>query len=539
MFILILLGSIVLASLFVAKLTRLTTAFSLFLTSILFSFFLHELILRQETFSLLQGTLSLLLFSLGLRSQGFRLTRRLVIFASYLFFSLVASILITLILLPDKSQALILGLLFAFPSLAILGLLDNEPRSSAESREVSSRYLLVAILSAVAATVAEALVSYPHLSLELATRQIIEGGIRLVLMLFLTYLLARLTRLTFETRIADHSLTIRVIAGFLLFLGVGSYLSLPLPLLAFFGGVALSEYSAASSWLRPFTHSQALLSTTTFAAAGLIFNRSLFFHQLLPILAVSLSLFVVKSLLAILTLARLKYEVRSSISSAITLSMVGEFGWLATQAAESRIPLTIVDFSGNVWLVLLFLTFVALNSHERLLRILLKGRLPASVPLPSKRLQNHLILIGNSRLVRLLLHGLRRLNTTVVLITDEFVARGIVGDEKLVVIVGDPTIAQTLETAGIKQAGALIVAPSDQEVMELTITKALTMNRRLKIFAGALSVTERKRLQALGVNYIFQVEEEAVRSLLSQILKDQTATTVNRVVKLSFDRVSP
>lgn len=144
------------------------------------------------------------------------------------------------------------------------------------------------------------------------------------------------------------------------------------------------------------------------------------------------------------------------------------------------------------------------------------------------KLENHYIICGFGRMGKEIIEGFKKLNHPFVIIdNDPSKAEGF-SHEGILHIIGDATLEETLEEAGIDKAKALLaLLPSDADNLYLSIA-ANELNPNLFLIARAVYEHAEKRLEKSGVDLVISPYKIAGIHALN------AATTLSPTMNLEF-----
>ena len=310
-----------------------------------------------------------------------------------------------------------------------------------------------------------------------------------------------------------------------------SQAGLSLALGAFIAGliVSESEYShQATSIILPFRE---LFTSFFFVSVGMLLDLNFFLQNILIISLLVFAVFIVKTLIASLAVAILRYPPRTVILTGLSLFQVGEFAFILSKVG---IEYQLLDAETNqyflsVSIVSMLLTpFVIIFSDritDKLMgvsqKLGLKKRLPSNNDnelLVSDDLENHLIIIGygvnGSNLAK------AATSSSIPFIVIDFDAE-IVKHERergLPIIFGDATQDHILETVYLQNARAAVIAISDNVATKTIVKNIRKHSDSLYLVVRTRFIKEISELFALGADEVIPEEFETSVQIFTHVL---------------------
>jgi CPA2 family monovalent cation:H+ antiporter-2 len=312
-----------------------------------------------------------------------------------------------------------------------------------------------------------------------------------------------------------------------------SEVGLSLGLGAFMAGLIISEseYShQATSSILPFRE---LFTSFFFVSVGMLMDMQFFLSNFGVIIAIVLAVFVIKSLIAALAIAVLRYPARTILLTGLSLFQVGEFAFILS---KTGIEYGLLDEQTNqyflaVSIVSMFLTpFVIMFSEHIAVRILrlqpvraFDKRFSANIsdasgePKPVD-LDNHLVIIGyginGSNLAKASEYSdipyiVLELNPETV---QEEQANGIP------IVYGDASQPHILEMAHVTKARAVVIAISDPVATKAIIHNVRDLSQSVYLLVRTRFVKETTELLALGADDVIPEEFETSVQIFSRVL---------------------
>lgn len=308
---------------------------------------------------------------------------------------------------------------------------------------------------------------------------------------------------------------------------------LSLALGAFIAGLIISEseYSyQATSIILPFRE---LFSSFFFVSVGMLLDLGFFMENFPVILLLVLLVFLIKSTIAGVSVAILKYPPRTVILTGLSLFQVGEFAFILSKVGIQYDLLSAEtnQYFLSVSIVSMLLTpFVIIGSEKIADRFIgISRKLGIGGNGTSKKdkkakeefdLENHLIIIGygvnGSNLAKAAYSS--NIPFVVVEMNPETVKR-----EKakgLPIIFGDAAQDHILETVNLSNARAAVIAISDNLATRTIIKNIRSHSESIYLLVRTRYVKETSELFALGADEVIPEEFETSVQIFTHVLQN-------------------
>ena len=307
-------------------------------------------------------------------------------------------------------------------------------------------------------------------------------------------------------------------------------IGLSLALGAFIAGLIISEseYShQATSIILPFRE---LFTSFFFVSVGMLLDLSFFKSNIPIILALVLIVLILKSSVAAIAVAVLKYPTKTAILTGLSLFQVGEFAFILSKIGIKYNLLTpqTNQYFLSVSIVSMILTpFVIIFSENIADKVVgIKKRLGLKRELDSNDieeivetdLENHLVIIGYGINGSNLAKAATASNIPFIVIETD---AEIVKKEKakgLPIIFGDATNDHILETVHLSRARAAVIAISGNIETQNIIKNIRSMSDSLYLVVRTRYVKETSELLALGADEVIPEEFETSIQIFEHIL---------------------
>ncbi|MBA6154593.1 monovalent cation:proton antiporter family protein [Gelidibacter maritimus] len=343
------------------------------------------------------------------------------------------------------------------------------------------------------------------------------------------YIVPRLMHAVAKTNSKELFLLVTITLCFAIaFLTAGIGLSLALG--AFIAGLIISEseYShQATSIILPFRE---LFTSFFFVSVGMLLDLSFFLNNIPIILLLVFIVLILKSLVAAIAVAILKYPTKTALLTGLALFQVGEFAFILSKIGIKFNLLTAQtnQYFLSVSIVSMILTpFVIMFSEPIADKVLgVKKRLGLKRDLESSgiedivepQLENHLVIIGYGINGSNLAKAATSSNIPFIVIETN---AEIVKREKakgLPIIFGDATNDHILETVHLSRARAAVIAISGNTDTQNIIKKIRSISDSLYLVVRTRYVKETSELLALGADEVIPEEFETSIQIFEHIL---------------------
>jgi monovalent cation:H+ antiporter-2, CPA2 family len=308
---------------------------------------------------------------------------------------------------------------------------------------------------------------------------------------------------------------------------------LSLALGAFIAGliVSESEYShQATSIILPFRE---LFTSFFFVSVGMLLNLNFFLNNIPVILLLVFIVFIVKSAVAAVAVAVLKYPTRTVLLTGLALFQVGEFAFILSKVGIEYNLLTAEtnQYFLSVSIVSMILTpFVIIFSERIVDRIIgVSKKIGFDSTLVSEKdtaeigkleLENHLVIIGyginGSNLAKAaaasdIPYAVIEMNAETVKLEK---AKGVP------IIFGDATQDHILETVNLSNARVAVIAISNNFATQSIVKNIRSHSDSLYLVVRTRYVNETSELIALGADEVIPEEFETSVQIFTNVLQN-------------------
>lgn len=343
------------------------------------------------------------------------------------------------------------------------------------------------------------------------------------------YVVPRLMHAVAKTNSKELFLLVTITLCFAIaFLTAGIGLSLALG--AFIAGLIISEseYShQATSIILPFRE---LFTSFFFVSVGMLLDLSFFLSNIPIILLLVFIVLILKSTVAAIAVAVLKYPTKTAILTGLALFQVGEFAFILSKIGIQYNLLTpetnqyFLSVSIMSMMVTPFVIIFSENIADKVLGVKRKLGLKRELD-PSKieeietpKLENHLVIIGYGMNGSNLAKAATASNIPFIVI--EMNAE-IVKKEKakgLPIIFGDATNDHILETVNLSGARAAVIGISGNTDTQNIIKNIRSISESVYLVVRTRYVKETSELLALGADEVIPEEFETSIQIFEHIL---------------------
>lgn len=312
-----------------------------------------------------------------------------------------------------------------------------------------------------------------------------------------------------------------------------SQAGLSLALGAFIAGliVSESEYShQATSIILPFRE---LFTSFFFISVGMLLDLSFFGKNIPIILLLVLCVFILKSTIAAVAIAVLKYPIRTVLLTGLSLFQVGEFAFILSKVGIEYNLLTeeTNQYFLSVSIVSMILTpFVIIFSEQIVDRFIgMSKKLGIDSSKVSQKekddiggfnLENHLIIIGYGINGSNLAKAASASNIPYVVIEMNAEMVKLKKQKGIPIIFGDASQDHILETVNLSKARTVVIAISDNVATKRIIKNIRSHSDSLYLVVRTRYVKETSELIALGADEVIPEEFETSVQIFTNVLQN-------------------
>lgn len=483
----------------------------------------------KEVSALAQIGLILLLFSIGVELSFDRLSKyfRVAVFGALI--QIVVVTFLSYVVLSwfglSSTASLVLSLGFSVSSTAVLvKILADRGETDTIHGGITIGWLLVQDLAVIPMMIALPFLAGPGGDW---VGGAVTAAIKAVLVIFGVILLGKKIVPFFIHRLAGtNSRELLLLASIALALGtaaITSFFGISPALGAFLAGVVISEsqeHHAVFAETRPLRD---LFVALFFVTLGFLVTPSVIISNIGLIIALTLIILILKSIVVFLISSAFGYKGKTAISNSFGLAQVGEFAFVIFSAALALKMLTLEETSIGIAVTLLTLTLspILFGFVIPFWRKFKKYKLFTGGEkhnFDENLFKDHIIICGYGRVGSWIGKALNEYEIPFIVIDYN---QNVVQELKLngtSVVYGDPTEPEVLEAVGIRGAKAIILAIPDRAAQEILITYVQTVAPMVKIISRAHHEEDWEKLKTLKVDKVIQPEFEAAVEIIRSIL---------------------
>ena len=431
------------------------------------------------------------------------------------------------------NESVFVGFLFSLSSTAIvLKTLQDRQEISAPHARNALAILIFQDIIVVPMMLVTPLIAGESTNLGISILSLLLKFIVVLAITFISarYIVPRLMHAVAKTNSKELFLLVTITLCFAVtFLTSEAGLSLALG--AFIGGLIISEseYShQATSIILPFRE---LFTSFFFVSVGMLLDLSFFLSNIPIVLLLVIVVFIVKSSIAAIAVAILRYPTRTVLLTGLSLFQVGEFAFILSKVGIEYNLLSVQtnQYFLSVSIVSMLLTpFVIIFSENivnRLMGVSKKLGLNSSfiskkgkAEIANHELENHLVIIGYGVNGSNLAKAAASSNIPYIVIEMNAGAVKREREKGLPIIFGDATQDHILETVHLADARAAVIAISDTLATKAIIKNIRSYSDSLYLVVRTRYVKETSELIALGADKVIPEEFETSVQIFTHVL---------------------
>jgi CPA2 family monovalent cation:H+ antiporter-2 len=483
----------------------------------------------------------LLLFVIGmeLSLKQLALIKKTVFVAGFIqvFLTVLVSALIYHFIGNTWNEAVFIGFLFSLSSTAIVlkTLQDRHEITSAQGKNALAILIFQDII-VVPMMLFTPIIAGKSDNLIFSILSLLLKSILVILLTYISakYIVPKLMYAVAKTKSKDLFLLTTITLCFVIAY-LTSQAGLSLALGAFIAGLIISEseYSHQStSVILPFKE---LFTSFFFVSVGMLLDLSFFMNNIMIITILLLVTFIIKSTIAGIAVAVLKYPPKVVILTGLSLFQVGEFAFILSKVGISYQLLneTSNQYFLSVSIISMIITPFIILFSDRFTNHFIKVSKRIGINniykynqldtldnnIDDSYLNNHLVIIGLGLNGNNLAKVSKASGIPHVVIESN---ANIVKDSKLKgipVIYGDAIHPHILEIAKIHQAQSVVIAISDINATKLIIKEIRDISETIHIVVRTRYIKEITELKAIGADEVVPEEFETSIQIFSNVLQ--------------------
>ncbi|MEB2785243.1 cation:proton antiporter domain-containing protein [Algoriphagus persicinus] len=433
------------------------------------------------------------------------------------------------------NESVFVGFLFSLSSTAIvLKTLQDRQQISAPHARNALAILIFQDIIVVPMMLVTPMIAGESTNLILSILSLLLKSVILLAVTFVSarYVVPRLMHAVAKTNSKELFLLVTITLCFAVaFLTSEAGLSLALG--AFIAGliVSESEYSyQATSIILPFRE---LFTSFFFVSVGMLLDLDFFLSNIPVILLLVFVVFLIKSAVAAVAVAVLKYPTRTVLLTGLALFQVGEFAFILSKVGIEYNLLTVEtnQYFLSVSIVSMILTpFVIIFSEnivDRFIGVSKKLGLDStlvsaknSAEIVNQELDNHLVIIGYGVNGSNLAKAAAASNIPYAVIEMNAVTVKREKAKGVPIVFGDATQDHILETVHLSKARAAVVAISDNFATRSVIKNIRSQSDSIYLVVRTRYIKETSELLALGADEVIPEEFETSVQIFTYVLQN-------------------
>ena len=517
---------------FISHRVRLPSVVGFLLTGILIGPGGFSLVKDTETIAVLAEIgVVMLLFMIGLEFTLERLKRIQRNFwvggGLQVLLTIAAALVILVVFKVPAKDAVFYGFLISLSSTAVvLKILSDRGETDAPQGRISLGILIfqdLAIVPMVALVPVLANVRSASTG-AILSRFLLSGAAIVTVFVVARYLMPRALHLVVKTRIRE----IFLITSLFVCLGMAwltSALGLSLALGAFLAGVIISESEYSHQVVSDILPFKDVFNSLFFISIGMLLHTGIVWRSRVLIVALVLSILVLKALIVILTVRILGYSSRIALLTGLALAQIGEFSFVLASVGRSNGLLP-----ENIFQIFLASSILTILATPILIQVspLLADRMKRKFNWgsqafeagkePARDLQDHVIIAGYGLNGRNLAHVLKEAGISYVIleVNPETVKKALA--DGVCIIFGDVASRTILKVALVDRARSIVFAISDPAATRRGVRLARELNPELFILVRTRYASEIDELYSLGANDVIPEEFETSIEIFTRVL---------------------
>ncbi len=308
-----------------------------------------------------------------------------------------------------------------------------------------------------------------------------------------------------------------------------SIAGLSLALGAFIAGLIISEseYSyQATSIILPFRE---LFTSFFFISVGMLLNLQFFFKNFFIILLLVFVVLVVKSIIAAIAVAILKYPTKTAILTGLALFQIGEFAFILSKIGVDYHLLSeqtnqyFLSISITSMILTPFIIILSGNIANKFIGVsqklgLQRNTLNEDEYIVDENLKNHLIIIGYGLNGSNLSKAALASNIPFVVIESDAEKVKSARTKGIPIIFGDAAQEHILEAVNISTARSVVIAISNNYSIKNIIKSIRLLSKSIYLLVRARYIKDTPELIALGVDKVIPEEFETSLQIFNHVL---------------------
>jgi K+:H+ antiporter len=339
------------------------------------------------------------------------------------------------------------------------------------------------------------------------------------------FLMPRVLHLVVRTRIRE----VFLITTLFICLGMAfltSSLGLSLALGAFLAGVVLAESEYSHQVVSDILPFKDVFNSLFFISVGMLLNAGAVWRFKFAVLALAVSILLLKAAVVIATVGILGYGSRIGLITGLALAQIGEFsfvlagvgranGLLAGDIFQAFIASSILTILATPFLIQASPALA--DRGERIFRW--KKKISGTGEKAGLRPEGHVIIAGYGLNGKNLAHVLKEAGIPYVILELNPVTVRAAAGEGEPIIFGDVSSRTILEEAGVRAAKGIVFAISDPLMTRRGVRAAKELNPDIFVTVRTRYASETDQLLKLGANDVIPEEFETSIEIFTRVLQ--------------------
>ncbi len=421
-----------------------------------------------------------------------------------------------------------MGLLFAFSSTMIVAkiLADSHEVGTLHGRIMLGILILQDIIVVLAIPFLENISSI--FSAEIVGMIVLKGlGLFCIGIVLNRFVFTRVLNYAARTK---EVLFLTSVSTCFIFIGFAYALGFSIAIGAFIGGLAMAQFPYNVEVFGEMRSLRDFFAVVFFTSLGMQLNLFVMYSMFVPFIILLLAIMLLKPLVLSLIYMAMGYGGRTASAIGLGLGQASEFTFII--AAQG---LLLGHFSQDFYSLLLSLMVVSIIITPYFMKYHYQiddffGRFgiarrftPHHVKKlqrkPEKRLGNHIVVFGHGVMGERVVNGLKEMRKKFVVVDhDPDVVRKL-NSEGIYCLYGEADNEELLSESGIFRARTAIFTIPDIEEASLAIRKARRKNKKIKIFARAISQREKELLLESGADTIIIPKQLGATEVIRRLKK--------------------
>ncbi|MHC1584635.1 MAG: cation:proton antiporter domain-containing protein [Methanosarcinales archaeon] len=307
-----------------------------------------------------------------------------------------------------------------------------------------------------------------------------------------------------------------------------SIVGLSLALGAFLAGLIISDSDYSHEALEKIEPFKDLFTSLFFISIGMLLDLGFLMSHLLMVLAITIWILAIKSMLAGFSAIIMGLPMRTAILAGFALGQVGEFSFILARTGYQYDLINQTEYQMLLAGAILTMALTPFMMRVAPSAATIASRLPISERLISGRqlsqidkkepMRDHLIIIGFGTNGRYLARVASGVGIPYVIVETNPVTVRLEREKGEPIFYGDATRVNVLRKAWIEKARVAVIAISDPIATNRITEVARKLNPKLHIIVRTRYLQEMERLFELGADEVIPEELEASMEIFARVL---------------------